>query len=69
MNRRYRAHRESHAWRTSDVRFDVFRSDDEGAARIYGPVTRKTDGSGQRNAPGNLDNLKAGNYEVVRRAG
>ena len=47
----------------SDVRFEVFRS--QGGARIYGPVTRRTDGSGQRNAPGNLDNLKAGNYALV----
>jgi hypothetical protein len=48
----------------SDVRFEVFKS--KGGARIYGPVTRQTDGFGQRNAPGNLDNLKAGNYIVIR---
>lgn len=48
----------------SDVRFEVFKS--KGGARIYGPVTRETDGFGQRNAPGNLDNLKAGHYIVVR---
>ncbi|MGH2839053.1 MAG: hypothetical protein ACRDJY_12000 [Thermoleophilaceae bacterium] len=47
----------------SDVRFEIYRS--EGGARIYGPETRRTDGFGQRNAPGNLDNLKAGNYAVV----
>ena len=48
----------------SDVRFEVFKS--KGGPRIYGPVTRETDGFGQRNAPGNLDNLKAGHYIVVR---
>jgi hypothetical protein len=48
----------------SDVRFEVFKS--KGGPRIYGPVTRATDGFGQRNAPGNLDNLKAGHYIVVR---
>ena len=48
----------------SDVRFEVFKS--KGGNRIYGPVTRQTDGFGQRNAPGNLDNLKAGHYIVVR---
>jgi hypothetical protein len=48
----------------SDVRFEVFKS--KGGPSIYGPVTRQTDGFGQRNAPGNLDNLKAGNYVVVR---
>ena len=48
----------------SDVRFEVFKS--KGGDRIYGPVTRQTDGFGQRNAPGDLDNLKAGHYIVVR---
>src|SRR5919106_975992 len=48
----------------SNVEFEIFKS--KGGVRIYGPVTRRTDGFGQRNAPGNLDNLKAGNYIVVR---
>jgi hypothetical protein len=47
----------------SDVRFEVFKS--KGGPRIYGPVTRQTDGFGNRNAPGNLDNLKTGHYVVV----
>ena len=47
----------------SDVRFEIYAS--QGGARIYGPVTRKTDAAGQRNAPGNLDRLVPGNHIVV----